>query len=308
MTISAVWVRTLENGAEELVFCSDSRLSNGKRFDHCQKIFRFTRTDAAIGFAGDTDWAYPMIVAAVTAADLHLPSQTRALTLSKFKVHLLNILNQMQSEVHNFVNGQEIPGATFLFGGYDWWYKRFRIWRIDFSLGEKRFLAHERIGSNAFGSLGRIEFSGDKEWVDRFRKTLKAKVQEKYGLAMNVPKGSRFNMEPFETIRDLIRSANADDSIGGAPQAVKIYQFMNSTDIGVFWPDVETGRLHLSGRPLLGYERATLKSVLDPNTLNSTWCNGNTKTAKDQVTIAIKNGQDPNDGLDDVPESKPNAV
>jgi len=96
MTISAVWVRTLETGAEELIFCSDSRLSNGKRFDHCQKVFRFTRTDAAIGFAGDTDWAYPMIVAAVTAADLHLPSQTRALTLSKFKVHLINILNQMQ--------------------------------------------------------------------------------------------------------------------------------------------------------------------------------------------------------------------
>lgn len=307
MTISAAWIRTLENGAEELVFCSDSRLSNGKRFDHCQKIFRFTRTDAAIGFAGDTDWAYPMIVAAVTAADQHLPSQTRALTLSKFKAHLLNILNQMQREVHNFVKGEEVPSTTFILGGYDWWYKKFRIWKIEFSTSEKKFLSHERTGSNAFGSLGKIEFSGDKEWMQKFRENLKERAQQKFGLGMNSPKGIKFNMEPFETIRDLVRSASADHSIGGSPQAVKIYQFMNSADVGVFWPDVATGRLHVSGRPLLDYERATLKSVLDPDTLNSTWCNGNSKSAKDQISLAIKNGQAPSDELD-VPEGEAGAA
>src|SRR5690606_32840334 len=102
MTIAAGWVRTLDNGAEELIFCSDSRLSNGKRFDHCQKTFRFARSDAIMCFAGGTDWAYPMIVAAINAADLHLPSQTRALSLAKLKSHVVNILNQMQREVHNF--------------------------------------------------------------------------------------------------------------------------------------------------------------------------------------------------------------
>lgn len=84
MTIAAAWVRTLDSGAEELIFCSDSRLSNGKRFDHCQKTFRFARSDAVMCFAGRTDWAYPMIVAAINAADLHLPSQTRALRLAKW--------------------------------------------------------------------------------------------------------------------------------------------------------------------------------------------------------------------------------
>lgn len=298
MTISVVWVRTLEAGAEELVFCSDSRLSNGKRFDHCQKVFRFTRTDAAISFAGDTDWAYPMIVAAVTAADLHLPSQTRALTLSKFKGHLINILNQMQSEVHNYAKNQEIPGSTFLFGGYDWWYKKFRIWRIEFSESDGRFVANERKGSNAFGSLGKIEFAGDKEWTQGFRKKLKEIAQGKYGLAMNSEKNSKFNMEPFEAVRDLIRSASADDSIGGSPQAVKIYQFMNSADVGVFWPNVTDGRLHVSGRPLLDYERATLKSVIDPDTFNSTWCNGNCRTARDQISLANRSDKSLDDDLD----------
>lgn len=304
MTISAAWIRTLENGAEELLMCSDSRLSNGKRFDHCQKVFRFTRTDAAICFAGDTDWAYPMIVAAVTAADLHLPSQTRALTLSKFKSHLINILNQMQREVHSFVKGEDIPGATFILAGYDWWYKKFRIWKIDFSRSEMIFIAHERTGSNAFGSLGKIEFSGDKEWMVAFRDELKKKAQKKYGMSMNLPKGCRFNMEPFEAIRDLLRRSSPTDSIGGAPQAVKIYQFMNSADVAFFWPNVEEGRLFLSGRPLLDYERATIKSIFDPDTINSTWCNGNTASAKKQINSANKNGRSSVDDLE-VPDEYP---
>lgn len=301
MTIAVAWIRTLENGAEELLICSDSRLSNGKRFDHCQKVFRFTRTDAAICFAGDTDWAYPMIVAAVTAADLHLPSQTRALTLSKFKSHLLNILNQMQQEVHSYVKGENVPGATFILAGYDWWYKKFRIWRIEFSRKEMVFRAHERTGSNAFGSLGKIEFSGDNEWVNTFRKNLKKIAQDKFGLSMNVPKGCKFNMEPFEVIRDLLRKSEQMASIGGAPQAVKIYQFMNSADVAFLWPNAKDGRLFLSGRPLLDYERATIKSVIDPDTLNSTWCNGNTDAAKQQIEIASGNGQSQVDELH-VPE------
>ena len=137
MTIAVAWVRTLENGAEELIFCSDSRLSGGKRFDHCQKIFRFARTDAAICFAGGTDWAYPMIIAAVKAADLHAPSQTRSLSLSKFRSHVVNILNQMQREVHNFARGENIPDVTFLLGGYDWWKKCFRLWRLQFDEATK---------------------------------------------------------------------------------------------------------------------------------------------------------------------------
>jgi hypothetical protein len=288
MTIAAAWVRTLESGAEELVFCSDSRLSNGKRFDHCQKTFRFARSDAAICFAGGADWAYPMIVAAVNAADLHLPSQTRALGLAKFKSHIVNILNQMQREVHNFVRGENVPDVTFLFGGYDWWNKEFRIWRIEFDEASNTFRSDERVGSNKFGGLGKVEIAGDPEWITTMRTNLKAVVQRRYGLDMRQPPSAKFNLEPFEVIRDLLREPDPNESIGGAPQAVKVYQFMNSADVGIFWPNVEDGRLFMAGRPLLDYECATIKSVLDPISLNSTWSNGSTAEAREQVQKGIE--------------------
>lgn len=286
MTIAATWVRTLASGAEELMFCSDSRLSNGKRFDHSQKIFRFARSDAAICFAGGTDWAYPMIVAAIKAADIHVPSQTRALRLADFKAHIINILNCMQSEVHNFADGQDIPDVTFIFGGYDWVSKQFRIWRFEFDKAAKKFVAHERLSSSGFGALGRLEMAGDPEWTAALRKKVKAISQNRYGLAMRQPSTARFNMEPFEAIRDLLTNASPSDSIGGAPQAVKVYQYLNSTDIGIFWPKVCDGRLFLSGRPLLDYERANIRSVLDPETLISTWSDGSTANAAHQINCA----------------------
>lgn len=286
MTIAAVWVRSLENGAEELIFCSDSRLSNGKRFDHCQKTFSFSRTDAAVCFAGRTDWAYPMIIAAIKAANLHAPSQTRALGLAKFKSHLINILNQMQREVHNFAQGENIPEVTFIFGGYDWFAKCFRIWRVEFESLSNKFIAHERTGSNMFGGLGKIEIAGDAEWVSELRTRLKSVAQSRYGLDMRQPASSRFDMEPFEVIRDLLRESSANDSIGGAPQAVKVYQYMNSADVAFFWPEVQSGRLYISGRPLLEYERANIFSVVDPDTTNSTWSSGNAGVASDQIQRA----------------------
>lgn len=294
MTIAAAWVRTLEGGGEELMFCSDSRLSNGKRFDNCQKTFRFTRTDAAICFAGRTDWAYPMIIAAIKAADLHAPSQTRALTLSKFKTHLINILNQMQSEVHNYAKGENLPKVTFIFGGYDWWSKCFRIWRITFDTGLKIFQSSERTGSNAFGGLGKIELAGDPEWMEKMRVNLKQLAQHKYGLDMRQPDNAKFDMEPFEIIRDLLRQSTADDSIGGAPQAVKVYQYLNSADVAFFWPNLTNGRLFLSGRPLLDYERATIYSIVDPDSTYSTWCSGNRALAVTQMQQAIDNNKSRN--------------
>lgn len=291
MTISAVWVRTLAGGAEELVFCSDSRLSGGKRLDQCQKIFKFTRTDAAIGFAGETDWAYPMIVAAVTAAELHLPTLTRALSISKFRLHLLNILNQMQKAVHNFMEDENVPNVTFIYGGYDWCRKRFRVWRIEFSKERRKFISYERYSSNRFGSMGQIEFSGDSIWMQKFREKLKWRLQTGYGMDMGESLGGRFDLEPFEAIRDLLIESTSNDSIGGAPQIVKVYQFMNSADVGVFWPSVANGRLYVSGRPLLEHEQASLKSVLDPDWLSSTWSTGNTAQARLQVNLAIERSQ-----------------
>lgn len=288
MTIAACWVRTLENGAEELVFCSDSRLTGGMCFDQGQKIFRFSRTDAAVCFAGPTYWAYPLIIAAVKAAEIHLPSQTRALTLPDFLRHILRILNQMEQGAHHRPQNDKDPGVTFLFGGYDWWKKCFRIWRIQYHVDKAIFAATERKGNKIFGKLGKIEIAGCAEWVTIVERKVKALVFARHGLNMWQPNKAHFDFEPFEVIRDILLTATHLDSVGGAPQAVKVYQFLNSVDVGIFWPDSTHGKIFVSGRPLLEYENAQLKSVLDPQSTFSTWSSGNTDDAQNAVRRMLK--------------------
>jgi hypothetical protein len=170
---------------------------------------------------------------------------------------------------------------------YDWWNKCFRLWRIEFDQKADAFVADERTGSNALGGLGKIEISGDPEWIEALRKSIKALAQSRYGLDMRQPPTARFNMEPFECIRDLLRNSSVGDSIGGAPQAVKIYQYLNSADVGFFWPQLDGGRLFLSGRPLLDYERAEIRSVIDPDSIQSTWSSGNSEVAAIQIRKAL---------------------
>jgi hypothetical protein len=76
------------------------------------------------------------------------------------------------------------------------------------------------------------------------------------------------DMEPFETVRDMLRDSGHSETIGGAPQVVKVYQYMQTAALGVFWPDRKMGSIYLQGRRCLGYERID-NWLLDPDTLKS---------------------------------------
>jgi len=268
MTLSMAWVRTLTPNVQELVFCSDSRLSGGNRFDHAAKLFTLPRSDCGLAFAGGTYWAYPMAIALARATELHAPSATRAMELSKYLTHLIKILNQMQAAVHTFAEGENVPNATFLFGGWDWIGKRYRLWKLIFDPKEMTFGAHERRSSNRFGRLGLIEFAGDAEFVEKARIRLKKLAQERYGKDMRGGK-ARFDFEPLEVMRDILREIKPNDTVGGAPQLMKVYQHMNTRMMGVFWGQGTKRNVYYCGRPLLGYERADGLWVIDPDTLRS---------------------------------------
>lgn len=269
MTISISWVRTLTPNVQELVFCSDSRLSGGNRFDYATKLFSFPRSDCGLAFAGSTYWAYPMAIGLMHATELHVPAATRALELPQYLTHLTKILNQMQAAVHNYARGANVPDITFLFGGWDWIRKRFRLWKLVFDKEKMSFIAHERKSSNLFGNLGLIEFAGDNEFIEVARIRLKHLAQERYGKQMRGTKAF-FNFEPLEVLRDILRQTNKSDSVGGALQLMKVYQHMNTRFQGVYWGKEQTRKAYYCGRPLLDYERADGLWVLDPDTLKST--------------------------------------
>lgn len=280
MTVAVAWVRRINN-CEELVFVSDSRLSgDGRIFDGCPKILTLPRSDCAICFAGYTGDAFPLMLQLSLAIDSHAPARRRTLELSALRKHALKVFNGMaeQIQVSNHVNTDEVdePAATFLFGGYSWVTKEFKLWTISYFPSENRFAAHpsewlsfsegagkviyrkkQKIGDD--DNMGRIAFAGDQGPLARellLEKLNHTVISDKQYL----------DWQPFEVVRDMLRDPQHSETIGGAPQVTKVYQYMHCAPIGVFWPTKESGKVHLQGRACLGYERID-RWVLDPDTL-----------------------------------------
>jgi hypothetical protein len=261
MTIAMMWVRELIGGVQELLIASDSRTSCGRRFDACPKVFPLSRGDAALCFAGETDFAYPMMLQVENAINAYRPSRDRARNISHLRGHAKKLLDSMQQAVHFAVDGEDEPDVEIGLAGYNWAEKRFRMWIFTFSSEERRF-----VYDTPRWLYGRqIAFLGDQEWKTEAKRRLKAILQERHGLEMP---GHELDMEPFQVLVEMLRASAPGDSIGGPPQLVKVYQHMNCKPVGIFWPHRDAGTVAILGRMLLDYEN-TDTWVLDPDTMRT---------------------------------------
>lgn len=260
MTISVAWVRKVGT-VEELVFASDSRLGFGCRWDCCPKILALPRGDAVISFAGDTMYAYPVMLQAISAVSQHPKLLSRGLNLDELKGHLLRILNDMVSLIHDLPSdGGDDPDTTFLFGGWSWKHNQFKVWLLHFDAHLKKFTFRPTSRWRDLNSDKLFAFTGDYE--DEYKARLASLLRKK----RKIEKGG-FDMEPFEVLRDMLREATFDN-IGGAPQIMKVYKYSSSKPYAVFWPDRAAATVNLLGRPLLNYEQSDYL-VLDPDTLKT---------------------------------------
>ncbi len=262
MTLSLAWVRDT-GSTKELVMATDSRLRAGRAWDVGPKLLQLPRTDCAICFAGDTDDAYPFMLHMASAIGDYPKSRSRGMDIYDLKGHTLRVFDHMRTYISDLPSGQDAPtppNANFIFGGYSWRKKRFAIWLLHFDHHLGRFAfrpaTHWRQGNRA----KRIMFAGDH--IPEAKARLAALLR-----ARNKLTSGGFDMEPFEVLRDMLRSGEYP-LIGGAPQVLKIYEFMNVMSFAVVWPNSETGTVTLLGRPLLPYERTTSR-VLDPDSLET---------------------------------------
>lgn len=305
MTVAIAWIRKIRD-CEELVFVSDSRLSgDGATFDGCPKILTLPRSDCAISFAGYTGHAFPMMLQLSLAIDSHAPAKRGSLELSALRSHALKIFDGMASQIlpSKGLSLQEDmdPAATFLFGGYSWVKKKFELWSFTYRPKEKSFVAdpaqrlafNEGAGKivirkkntdNGPPSLGKIAFAGDQ--ASLARELLLQKLNDK---GFGKDEHRFLDMEPFEVVRDMLRNPNHSETIGGAPQVVKVYQYMRSTSLGVYWPAKNGGSPHLQGRACLGYERID-KWIIDPDTLLSEPQAATTQREIDDLVPAMEEG------------------
>ena len=261
MTLSVAWIRKINN-TEELVIATDSRLRWGRAWDCCPKIIPLVRQDSVLCFAGNTQYAYPMMVQINNSISMHAKSSSRAIDITDIKGHILKVIDGMREHIHDLPTGKdafEVPDAMFIFAGYSWKTSSFKIWTLYYDHERDEF--HFRKASNLKKRTDGTKyyaFIGDHTDIARRKITqlMDSKgVSEKPGL----------DMEPLEVLIEMIRDEKYP-YIGGAPQIVKVYKHMNILPYSVYWPDKITGKKTFLGRPMLDYE-VNEYLTLDPDTL-----------------------------------------
>lgn len=271
MTISAAWLRKVNN-CEELIFISDSRLCGGHRWDECPKIIELPGNNSALAFAGDTEYAYPMMFQLKHAMSGYRKIETRALDVTEINGHLLNHANHLIKSVYDIADPNYKPDIEFIYGGYSWTEKRFRIWRYYYDPTDER-LAKDGKPHRILRSIdSNIVVVGDQRY--KFKMELRNFLKEKYGEDVENANGIMLNMEPFEVLCRLLRNSDKTMTIGGAPQMIKVYQYMNSSPVGVYWPNKEDN-IYLNrtilGRKMFDYE-STSYWFIDPVTCKTNPC------------------------------------
>ncbi|MBM4040825.1 MAG: hypothetical protein FJ290_20160 [Planctomycetes bacterium] len=264
MTLAVSWVRKVGSSCEELVVAADSRLGGGMKLDCCPKILLLPRSDSFICFAGDTAYAYPLMLQLSMAIQAYGPSLDRAMDIHDMRGHALKVFNKMRDSVHDYVEGMDEPDTSFILGGYSWVRKAFSLWLIHYKATERMFTY--RPARNLLPGFPSIVLLGD--CVREARRRLVALLNERHHLGGDCRVGGTFDMEPFEVLRDILREGRYD-TVGGPPQIAKVYQHMNCRPVAVYWPDRSSGSVYLHGRPLLQYEHSNYW-ILDPETLKTT--------------------------------------
>jgi hypothetical protein len=253
MTLAVVFRRRVAD-RYELVFGSDSRLTGGQVNDQAQKIFQLPRRDALFAFAGDTQYAYPLLMQMLRSIESFPPSADGRLRLSKAKGHILRVFQQSYASIHSLPFGQkypEDPDNFFLLGGYDWVSSTFRTWLLSFDSEKRSFV---------FRSVrGAFHFIGDDEAARSYA------VDETSRLLRRRKKTTRdINYEPLEVLNEIIRSSSYP-TIGGAPQVGKVYPYFRTQLFQVEWAQDDSAKVvrHIAGRPLLPTEKC-FWPVFDP--------------------------------------------
>ena len=305
MTILVGWTRNLGE-YEELLFASDSRNSgDGRTFDYCPKLMLLPRSDCAIGYAGYTGNAYPLMLQLSNAIAAYPPAQSRVMDIAELKTHILKVFDEIVKSIGNQVEEGDPDDFEFLFGGYSWLKRSFRLWRISFQRDIRRFVAHPawRVGlprypgarlsnlpAGAHGCIGLIAFAGDM--APQARQLFHTLIGDGSALRNNGDQRLSIDMEPFEVVRSLLLRPGKSKTIGGPPQVVKVYQHHNAAALSVWWRSRGTAPLRkfLLGRPLLDYERGSTWT-LDPYSYRLTHAEFSAQESLETATRNFERGR-----------------
>jgi len=183
----------------------------------------------------------------------HQPARERNLDIAELKSHLLRVMTDTVQSVHDEVLPFGTDDATFIYGGYSWRTKNFRVWTIYYEKSKRSFAARE--ARSFHPRLAKATFIGD--WAKSLRKAIISRL--------NGHSSRPAEFEPLQELAKLLRGTTNEMTIGGAPQVVRIGPHMNTRPLCVLWgPD---RRPTLFGRYLFDYENCDYW-IIDPDTGN----------------------------------------
>jgi len=272
MTLVGAWVRN-RGDLRELVVASDSRLAAGDRWDCCPKIMILPRTDAVLAFVGRAWLAYPTMLQVANAIEVSPAQRERRYDVADLATLVNDILNQMLDlrAVDRHLRDDarsDMSETDFVLAGWSWRYAKFMAWRLYFDGHGSQPIYRRATALKTTPDLdgARVTWIGDLAQTARKELVRRRRADGKTG-------ADSLDMEPFSVLCDLI-SSGQHDTIGGAPQVVKIYRHMNVQPFGVMWPPAAKERFEsISGRPLLVWEKPYY-SFIDPNRRANTRCTG----------------------------------
>ena len=251
MTLALAWIAKRSDGREDLYFASDSRTRGGMVLDVTPKILTLPRSDCAICFAGDTGATFPLMLHISAAIAAHAPAHERNLDIGELKGHLLRVCTDIMGTVVDRPIPLHPTDVQFIFGGYSWRAKDFCLWTIYYETKSKRFRA--RSADNFHPRLRKAAFIGD--WATRFRAELTKELNRDL-------EGRVAQHEPMKLLSQFLKKAGKGDSIGGAPQVVRVGPHMKTRPFCVKWGEPQ--RPYLFGRMLFEYENCDFW-VIDPD-------------------------------------------
>ncbi len=256
MTLCAAWIRKDKN-VEELLIATDSRLRSFGSWDCNPKIFTFERTDCAMCFAGDTTFAYPMMIQIKNTVDTNPKIKSPFQRIGVFNGLVVKIMNDMLK----YKSDYELPEIQFLFTGYCWQTNKFKIWKILFQKDIQKFVSIPI--KNWRGVEGNIKVIFIGDYVIDAKKRLVEKLKANGNLLTG-----DLNFEPLQVISDMLLEGQTTakySDIGGSPQLIKLYKHLNRTPIAINWVENNEERVTLLGRPMAGAK--VLNPILNPFTL-----------------------------------------
>lgn len=245
MTLVAAWVRRIKT-VEELVVASDSRLTGGLTWDQCPKLFPLSRGDGVLAFAGDTSYAYPVVLQIMRAIDEFSSTANRSIQLGELRGHLGRLVTSLLGNVRDTPSNKLDADFELLLAGYAVESSKWRIWtsKLDSKTGEFSFREASRTTAGAV-------FVGDAA----------KDAHRVLGARLRAGGGGRtlLDWQPLDVLRDTIAGGKSR-TVGGPIQMAKVYRHLAVMPYSVRHGDA----LALMGRVLMPYERSQ-RLAFDPD-------------------------------------------